>query len=172
MEGIDAKQSEITQTNFHQIMATLKKQINLLSLLGWSKWRDSSKMMQKVSMMSTYAQSKCQPNTRQKRLLGCFSERLLKNLNLKTDTLGYHLTVLHTHDQVEKWSSQILWSPFPHLPHGGEEGAANKREGFSGPKDEPDTDGPNHSIYKSGFSWNVVSEWMCVINMRSITVYL
>ncbi len=83
---------------------------NFLSLRGWNKWWDFSKMMTGDdrwwkwwwSCVCEHLFTKRRPiQSGQNR--GCFSEQLLKNPKLKMDALGYRLT------------KQALLSPFPWL---------------------------------------------------------
>jgi hypothetical protein len=78
MEGTDAKQSKI-QSNFHKSWQ-FEKANQLTFTPGLKQVKRFLEGDEKVSM-STYAQSKCQPNPRQKRLFGCLVIEKSKSQN-------------------------------------------------------------------------------------------
>ncbi len=84
-----------------------------------------------VDLASICKQSECQINPRQNWLLGCLSEQLLKNLKVKTDALGYCLTVLYPRGQVDRRYGQTVWSSFqgPIMFPGGGGGGCKQKSG-------------------------------------------
>ncbi len=72
----------------------------------------------------------------------------------KIDALGYRLTVLRPHGQVDKRYGQIVWLPFPYhiMSHGGGGGggvATETGRGYWDPNGKPDTD--RHPYTSHGF---------------------